>query len=348
MRLRASGRPALAGALTLMLRGSRSLARAPFPQFALAALTLSGAATSAHAQATGATGGAVLAQPATTRALGLDGAYTGVVGDEGSIFVNPAGLAPIRNVALEASYQRFPLESYLVSAEGAVRTGRFDLGLGVNVLNYGRDTAYRLDPAFPGANVAAPGGAPVDAYSAEAVGAVAYRFGMFSIGASAKYLGDHLSTPGTTLYRASGVGFDAGAALAFFDIAAFGVAVQNLGGDLKTNTTTPARLPRTVRAGFSLNIVDPEDTPRLMLVGDWVSPSGAPNYWLFGVEGGLVSDRVGLLGRVGVATGGAPAGQRSLAFGGSLVFHDFQLDYGYQGSNALGRGTSRVGLRWLP
>jgi len=292
--------------------------------------------------------GAVLAQPATTRALGLDGAFTGVVGDAGSIFVNPAGLAPIHKVALEVGYHRFPLDSYLASAEGVMRTGRFDLGLGVNVLNYGRDTAYRLDPAFGGDRVADPGGTSVGAYSAEAVGAVAYRFGMFSIGASAKYLGDHLSIPDTTLYSASGFGFDAGAALAFFDIAAFGVAVQNLGGDLRTNAGTPAPLPHTVRAGFSLNIVDPEDTPRLMLVGDWVSPRGSRNYWLFGAEGGLVSDGVGLLGRVGVATGRAPTGQRSLVFGGSLVFHALQLDYGYQGSNALGAATSRVGLRWSP
>jgi len=316
---------------------------------ALVVTAAGGAGSRLRAQATGTTAGAVLALPATTRALGFDGAYTGVVGDAGSVFVNPAGLAPIRSLALGVSYQRYVLDSYLVSAEGVVRAGRFDIGLGVNVLNFGQDTVYRPDPAFGGdRGVADPGGAMVGAYSAEAVGAVAYRFGMFSIGASAKYLGDHLSIPDTSLYDASGFGFDAGAALAFFDIAAFGVAVQNLGGDLRTSTGTAAPLPRTVRAGFSLNIVDPEGAPRLMLVGDWVSPRGSRDYWLFGAEGGLVSDGVGLLGRLGVAAGRAPNDQRSLVFGGTLVFHTLQVDYGYQGFNALGGGTSRVGLRWAP
>jgi hypothetical protein len=315
----------------------------------LAAMAGGGALSDVRAQAGSGTAGVVLVLPATTRVLGLGGAYAGVVGDEGSIFVNPAGLAAIRKVALGMSYQRYLLDSYLVSGDAVVRVGRFDLGVGVNVLNYGQDTVYRPDPAFGGdRGIADPGGAMVGAYSAEAVGSVAYRFGMFSLGASAKYVKDHLSIPDTTLYNASGFGFDAGAALAFFDIAAFGVVVQNIGADLKTDTRTPAPLPLTVRAGFSLSIVDPQRTGRLMVVGDWVSPRGSRNYWIFGLEGGVVSDGVGLLGRAGVATGRAPTDQRSLVFGGSLVFHNLQLDYGYQGFSTLGAGTSRVGVRWAP
>jgi len=315
----------------------------------LALTALGGAVSRAGAQATGTTAGAVLAFPATARELGLGGAYVAVVGDAGSIFVNPAGLAPIRKVALGTSYQRYLLGSYLVSGDAAVRVGRFHLGIGVNVLDYGQDTVYRPDPAFGGdRGVADPGGAMVGAYSAEAVGAIAYRFGMFSVGASAKYLKDHLSIPDTTLYDASGFGFDAGAALAFFDIAAFGIVVQNMGGNLKTSTRTPAPLPRTVRAGFSINIVDPQGTPRLMVVGDWVAPHESRHYWVFGVEGGVVSDGVGLLGRAGLATRRAPSDQRSLVFGGTLVFHRLQLDYGYQGFSTLGGGTSRFGIRWEP
>ena len=316
---------------------------------ALAAGAAGGAVSRARAQATAGTAGAVLVLPATTRVLGLGGAYAGVVGDEGSIFVNPAGLAAIRKVALGMSYQRYLLDSYLVAGDAVLRVGRFDLGVGINVLNYGQDTVYRPDPAFGGdQGLADPGGAMVGAYSAEAVGSVAYRLGMFSVGASGKYVKDHLSIPDTTLYDASGFGVDVGAAFAFFDIAAFGVVVQNLGGDLRTDTRTPAPLPRTVRAGFSLNIVDPQGTPRLMLVGDWVSPRGSRNYWIFGVEGGVVADGVGLLGRAGIATGRAPTDQRSLVFGGTLVFHTLQLDYGYQGFSTLGGGTSRLGVRWAP
>jgi hypothetical protein len=316
---------------------------------ALAATAGSGVVSEVRAQSTGLTASAVLSLPATARTLGLGGAYTAVVGDEGSIFVNPAGLAPIRTVALGMSYQRYLLDSYMVSAAAAFRVSRFDVGIGINVLDFGQDTVYRPDPAFGGdQGVADPGGAMVGAYSAEAVGSVAYRFGMFSVGASAKYLQDHLSMPDTALYDASGVAFDAGAALAFFDIAAFGVVIQNMGGDLKTSTGTAAPLPRTLRAGFSLNVVDPQGTPRLMVVGDWVSPRHSTNYWVIGVEGGAVSDGVGLLGRVGVATGRTTSDQRAVVFGGSLVFHAVQLDYGYQGFSALGGGTSRFGVRWSP
>lgn len=312
-------------------------------------LTVAGAASSARAQSTGTTAGAILSLPATARSLGLGGAYTAVVGDEGNIFVNPAGLAAIRHAALGVSYEKYLFDSYLVSGGAAFRSGRLDLGLGVQMLNYGQDTVYRPDPLFGGTRgIADPGGAMVGAYNAAAVGSVAYGFGMFSLGASVKYLKEHLSIPDTTLYDASGFGFDLGGALAVFDIAALGVVVQNLGPDLKTNTATPAPLPRTVRAGFSLNVVDPQGTPRLMVVGDWVSPRGSKSYWVFGVEGGVVVEGIGLLGRAGIATGRAPSDRKSLALGGGLVFRNLRLDYAYQGFSALGTATQRFGLRWLP
>ena len=316
-----------------------------------AALTLLVGATGApaRAQSTGTTAGAILSIPATARSLGLGGAYVAVMGDEGNIFVNPAGLAAMRHAALGVSYEKYLFDSYLVSGGAAFRSGRFDLGLGVQMLNFGQDTVYRPDPLFGGSRgIADPGGAMVGAYNAAATAAVAYGSGMFSLGASVKYLKEHMSIPDTTLYDASGFGFDVGAAFAFFDIAAFGFVVQNLGPDLKTNTGTPAPLPRTVRVGFSLNIVDPQGTPRLLVVGDRVSPRGSSSYWTFGVEGGIVSDEVGLLGRVGIATGRAPSDRKSLALGGGLVYHNIRLDYAYQGFGQLGTATQRFGLRWLP
>ncbi len=310
---------------------------------------LAGAAPAAFAQSTGTTAGALLDVPATARALGLGGAYTAVVGDAGNIFVNPAGLAAIGHAALGVSYERYLLDSYLVSGGVAIRSGRFDVGVGVEMLNFGSDTVYRPDPLFGGTRgIADPGGAMVGAYNAVAVGAAALRLGMFSLGGSVKYLKEHMSIPDTTLYDASGLGFDVGGALAFFDIAAFGFVVQNLGPDLKTNTGTAAPLPRTVRAGFSLNLVDPQYTPRLMVVGDWVSPRGGKSYWIFGLEGGVVAGGVGLLGRAGIATGRAPSDRKALAFGGGLVFHNLRLDYAYQGFGQLGTATQRFGLMWLP
>jgi hypothetical protein len=322
-------------------------------RLAAAAVALAGAGTltprRARAQATGTTAGAILDIPATARMLGLGGAYAAVVGDEGSVFANPAGLAPIRRLALGSSYQRYVLDSYLVSGAAAFRVGRFDVGLGVQVLDFGQDTVYRPDPSFGGQRgIADPGGGTVGAYNALGVAALCYRFGMLSLGGSAKYLKEHIAIPDTTLYDASGVGFDVGAAAAFFDIAAIGVVAQNLGPDLRTSTGTPAPLPRTVRAGLSINLLDPQETTRLLFVTDWVAPRGAEAYWIFGLEGGVVPGGVGLLGRVGITAGGSRTDRRTLVVGGGLVFHSLRLDYGYEGFSTLGGATHRFGIEWLP
>ena len=315
----------------------------------LAALTAIGSAAAPvgalRAQTSDSTAGAILTLPVGARAVALGGAYTAVVGDEGSVFVNPAGMAAIRHAAVGLSYQSYLLGASLAAGGAAVRVGQLDLGLGLHVLDFARDT---VPAPGAGSGIAVPGRAMATAYSAAAVGAAAYRFGMFSVGASAKYVKDHFADPDTTLYNASGFGFDVGGALTFFDIAAFGVAVQNLGAGLQTSHGTRAPLPRTVRAGFSLNIVDPEGATRLMVIGDWVSPRAADAYWAFGLEGGVVWGSVALLARAGIATGGAPADRRSAAFGGGLEYHNLRLDYGYQQASTLGGGSSRFGLRWVP
>ena len=63
------------------------------------------------AQGTGATGGILLEFPATARAMGLGGAYTAIVGDAGSVFANPAGMATIRRVASGVSWERSPFRT---------------------------------------------------------------------------------------------------------------------------------------------------------------------------------------------------------------------------------------------
>ena len=47
------------------------------------------------AQGNGTTAGALLELPASARQMAFQGAYAAVVGDEGSVFVNPAGMAPV-------------------------------------------------------------------------------------------------------------------------------------------------------------------------------------------------------------------------------------------------------------
>src|SRR5204862_1250238 len=108
---------------------------------------------------------------------------------------------------------------------------------------------------------------------------------------------------------------DVGMAIAVFDIMAFGVSVQNLGGDLGNG----ALLPRRTRAGLTLNYTDPEGTYRLLttLEGQWTRDKRA--VLVQGVEAGSVTGGVGLVGRIGYATGPGVTDASQLSFGGGGV-----------------------------
>ena len=179
------------------------------------------------------------------------------------------------------------------------------------------------------------------------MGALTYRHGLLSAGVSVKALREHLGFAGDSTANLSAVGVDVGVAAAFFDIAALAFVVQNVGGDVRGGTFARAPLPRTRRLGFTLNIVDPQGTPRLLAVTEWVSPPGEDDYWILGLEGGVVSGGVGLLGRVGLATGQRDTDLKTPTFGGGLVFHNLRLDYAYQGLDALGDGVHRFTFGWV-
>jgi hypothetical protein len=293
----------------------------------------------------GETAGLLLGIPATARAVGLGGAYAAVVGDEGSVFVNPAGLAPIRRLAVGASWERPVVGASLTSGAAALRVGRFDLGLGLLYLDFGTDSVFVPDP-LSGGDVGTATGETVTAFHALAVGAVAYRRGMLSVGGSVKYLREYIGAGDSSAYSASGVGGDVGFAIAVFDIAALGAVVQNLGGDLRTSTGTPAPLPRTTRLGFTLNFIDPQGTLRLMATTDWVSPRSGESYWAFGFEGGAASGGMGLVGRVGLAAGREASDRSNVTWGGGVQVRGLRLDYAFQAFEALGEGAHRFGVRW--
>jgi len=299
-----------------------------------------------RAQDAGGTGGVLLQLPATAREMALAGAYSAVLGDAGAVFVNPAGLAPIKRTAVEVSHERYLLGTTLTSAALAVRVSKFDLAVGFHLLDFGGDSAVVPDPAF-GGDRGLTTGATIGAYHALGVGAITYRHGLLSAGVAVKALREHVGVDGDSAVNLSAVGVDVGMAAAFFDIASLAVVVQNLGSDLRGGTAAPAPLPRTVRVGYMLNIWDPQGVPRLMVTAEWVSPSRADDHWAFGAEGGVVSGGVGLLGRVGAATGRGSSDRSSIVAGGGIIFHSFRLDYAYQGLKTLGGGTHRFTAGWV-
>lgn len=299
------------------------------------------------AQGNGSTSGVLLEMPATSRQMAFQGAYTAVVGDEGSVFVNPAGMAPIKRTAVGLSYERGPFGTTLTTGSGVLRIGRFDFGIGLMYMDFGGDSVVVPDPAFGGDRGLATGQLTT-AYNALAVGAVAYRRGMLSIGGSAKYLREEIGAGGGPApYAANAVTGDVGLAIAVFDIMALGFTLQNVAGNLKSNDSSSYDLPRTMRFGYSLSIIDPQGTARLMATVDWVHPPGGDSYGAFGFEGGVVSQGVGIVGRAGVTAGRAQGDRKGFSLGAGLLLHSLRLDYAWQGYDVLG-ASHRFDVRWIP
>jgi hypothetical protein len=299
----------------------------------------------AVAQGTGRTAGIILEIPATARTLGLGGAYAAVVGDESSVWGNPAGMAPIRRVALGMSWERSLFGTTYTSAAGAMRVGRFTIGAGAALLDFGGDSVLVPDPLDP--DVGVPTGGAITAYQAMAVGALAYRRGMMSAGFSVKALREHISSGVPDRYTAHGVTGDVGFAIAVFDIMALGVTVQNLAGRMRGSDGDRLTMPRTTRAGFTLNFIDPQGTARLMTTTDFVAPPGGDSYWAFGVEAGVITRDVGATGRLGFPLGRAASDRAGLVYGGTLQVRFFRVDWSYQPYDALGTSSHRFGARWV-
>lgn len=251
----------------------------------------------------------------SAREAGLGGAGAAIVGDAGAIFANPAGLATVHHLAVEGSYEAYPSGVTLSTGAVALRVSRFTWGAG----------AAALGPSYTSADLLG-------------VSSVVFRTGVVALGASTKYVRETLG--GT---RADAWAGDAGLAIAVFDLMALGVSVQNIGGDLGAG----ARLPRRMRAGFTLNYVDPQGTMRLLttLEGQWPSPGDA--FLILGLEGGVVARGMGVLGRVGYVGHSAATSASPFTAGASVELGRLHLDYAYRADDALG-ARHRVGLRWMP
>ena len=289
--------------------------------------------------------GALLETPPTARSISLGGAYGAVFGDEGSVFVNPAGLAPIRHAAIGFSGEARRDRARLGTAAGALRLGRLTFGFGAMYLEHNSDSIPVPDSTLFGGSGAAVGSG-TSGYNALGVAALAYRRGMFSVGVSAKGLREYVSDGSPDAYAVNGVTGTVGAGMAFFDIAAFGFAIENLTGTLSGNGRSYS-LPRTLRGGFTINFVDPQGTARILTTIDWVRPPRGDAYWVLAGETGLVLRGIGLLGRAGVATGRSGSALSDASFGGGLVLHSVRIDYASQGYRGDPRRSHRFGVRWV-
>ncbi len=276
--------------------------------------------------------------PGSTRSAALGGAGAALVGDAGAMFANPAGIATIRHLGIEASYQPYLAGSVLSSAALALRVSRFTLGFGAQALDYGSEPVIVPDPSTGGRR-GMETGASFHPYEGLAATSLVYRRGFAALGVTAKYDRQQYGSEVSDAWAG-----DVGLAIAVFDIMAMGVSVQNLGGDLEGE----ALLPRRTRAGITLNYTDPQGTLRMLttIEGQWTRDRSA--VLVQGLEVGVVRGGAGLIGRLGYSTRPTVTAAARWTFGGGIVLGRLAVDYAFQGYGVLESDTHRVGLRWTP
>lgn len=282
-------------------------------------------------------GPAVLQNPATVRAAGLGGAGAALMGDAGAVFANPAGLALIHSVSLEAGYHGAPFDAYQASGALGIRIGQLDVGFGLQHFDFGSEPEVVPDPATGGVT-GIPTGGRVAARELLASGSLIYRLGLLAFGGTVKTVDQHVAD-----LRERGVSGDIGLAIALFDLAAFGFVVQNVSGNW--NRESALSLPRLTRFGFTMNYVDPQETFRLLSTLELQWPQEASTRFVFGLEGGVVMSGVGVLIRGAYGSRPADAAVSRFTTGLSLTVGGLTVDYAYTPTVLLGGGEQRIGLR---
>ena len=262
---------------------------------------------------------AVTQLPATVRAAGLAGVSVALVGDAGTVFVNASGLATIRHIGLEGMLASLPDPARQVAVAGAVRVGRFHLGLGYQYLQQPPGLALQNNTLW--------------------VGGLVYRFGMFALGGTGKYVAARDSAGNVNRSLAA----DLSGTLAFFDIFALAVSIQNVTSGAQSGSLLA--LPTTSRLGIMMHFIDPRSSGRLMGTVEVVWTEGEARRTIIAGEAGLVFNGIGAVGRIGYGGQGSATGQTQFAFGGSLVIRMVNIDYAYQDRTVFGTPAHRLGLR---
>ncbi|MFN8651434.1 MAG: hypothetical protein U0133_06010 [Gemmatimonadales bacterium] len=262
----------------------------------------------------------ILTLPVSVRSAGMGGSGAALAGDASATFLNPAGLATIRNIAIEGAAQRYPDGSLEGMAAGAFRLFQFDLGGGIHYLRFSDTSATKDNLQWTASGV--------------------YRFGLIAIGSSLKYVSLEDST-GETRRSAT---VDAGFGIHVFDIMTLSFAAQNVGSWRVTGG--PLELPVTKRAGLMFNYVDPQGPARLLTTLDLIWTDRADRRTILGIEGGYVHGKVGVIGRLGYGAQPEASGQKKVSLGASLVLTRVNIDYAWQRRTRLGNQIHRLGLRF--
>ena len=295
----------------------------------MVASVCAGASLPTSAQVSTSTPSVVLSRPLSVRSAGMNGAGAALVGNAGAVFSNPAGIATIRHIGLEAAYRAVPSEGSVASGALAWRLRQFDLGVGIARFRSARAPSTNPIPGVP---------AGADARELAGVGSLVYRFGIIAVAGSGKYVQRIVNDS-----RESAVSADAGLAIALFDIMAIGFSTQNIGGRWGGESTVA--MPRLTRVAMMWNYVDPLETFRLLSTVELQWPEGEDFRIVVGGEGGVVVHDIGLFGRAAYGTESTGSVFSHMTYGGSLTVANMALDYAYQKVDLSGEPAHRFGFR---
>jgi len=297
--------------------------------------------TQAQAQGAGATGAQVLQFPAGSRAAGFSGAYAGATGDADVLFYNPAGAASLR-LGAALAFETLVEDMTLSSLAGAVRVGKFTLGVSGLFLDAGEIAEVVPDPDF-GGSTGRPTGLNVSASEAVA------RFGIalpvndrLRLGAAAGFTSSSIAN-----LSSSAPMFDLGAQydLSFGTI---GLAVRNLGGALSAGGLEDAELPTEARLGTALQFAR-ADGLGVTIHSDLIARlRESSTGLLFGAEAGYLPSAIrsfGAVARIGFSAADGADALAPLRLGAGVSLSNLALDYTYQSFDFFG-ATHRFGLRW--
>ena len=260
--------------------------------------------------------------PPSTRSAAMAGVGVALVGDAGSVFINPSGLATIKVLSLEGAYSPMPAGATLWQGAGAFRVGQFNFGAGAAYLLLPDTAAYADNVTW--------------------VGSADYRYGLLALGLSGRYV----SVTDTSGQVNRAFTTDAGFTIAVFDIMALAVSVQSVGNERISGLGV--ELPTATHFGYLLNFVDPQGTGRLLGTIEWVWTEGQSTRFLVGVEGGAVLKGVGVVLRTGYGPPPLGSGGSRWTVGGGVVLGRLGLDYAYQAQNLFGDAVHSFGLRLTP
>jgi len=261
----------------------------------------------------------VLGLPATARYAGLANAGVAVHGDAGALFINPAGIATVRNAGIEATYHYSHDQPVEGSAAGAFRVKQFTFGGGVHYL--------RLDPDSPNAD------------NLLGVGTAVFRYGIIASGVSAKYVSVE-DTLGNVRRSAT---TDIGVLVAIFDLFAVAASFQNVGHE--DFSEGGVELPYSSHLGLIFNFTDPQGTWLARIIAErvWREERGSGNK--VAAELGVQLGGTFVVLRGGTGERDPETDQSESAIGGTVGFKRFSIDYAYQSRTALGNDVQRIGVR---